>query len=73
MLEVGIPAFSRAEGAAAAAGVLLAIWSFGSGIGGLLYGDAPAPRAACYRTHLLVAALLPLDAAAARRRAVGLR
>src|SRR3954466_10285053 len=29
MLEVGISAFSRAEGAAAAAGVLLAIWSFG--------------------------------------------
>ena len=31
MIEVGIPAFSRAEGAAAAAGVLLAIWSFGPG------------------------------------------
>src|SRR3954453_19318785 len=27
MLEVGIPAFSRAEGAAAVAGVLLALWS----------------------------------------------
>ena len=70
MLEVGIPAFSRAEGAAAAAGVLLALWSFGSGIGGLLYGtlprrarpvpDAPARRRAA-----------AADAAPARRRAVG--
>jgi MFS family permease len=59
MLEVGIPAFSRAEGAAAAAGVLLAIWSLGSGIGGLLYGTLPR-RAGLHRTHLLVAALLPL-------------
>jgi MFS family permease len=59
ILEVGIPAFSRAEGAAAAAGVLLAIWSFGSGIGGLLYGTLPR-RAGLYRTHLLVGALLPL-------------
>ena len=59
MLEVGIPAFSRAEGAAAAAGVLLAIWSFGSGIGGLLYGTLPR-RAGLHRTHLFVGALLPL-------------
>jgi MFS family permease len=59
MLEVGIPAFSRAEGAGPAAGVLLAIWSLGSGIGGLLYGTLPRP-AGLYRTHLLVAALLPL-------------
>ena len=59
MLEVGIPAFSRAEGAAAMAGVLLAIWSVGSGIGGLLYGTLPR-RAGLYRTHLFVAALLPL-------------
>ena len=59
MLEVGIPAFSRAEGAAAAAGVLLAVWSLGSGFGGLLYGTLPR-RAGLYRTHLLVSALLPL-------------
>lgn len=59
MVEVGIPAFSRAEGAAAAAGVLLAIWSFGSGIGGLLYGTLPRRRG-LYRTHLLVGSLLPL-------------
>jgi MFS family permease len=59
MLEVGLPAFSRAEGVAAAAGVLLAIWSFGSLCGGLLYGTLPR-RAGLHRTHLLVAALLPL-------------
>ena len=59
ILEVGIPAFSRAEGAAAAAGILLAIWSFGSGVGGLLYGTLPR-RAGLYRTHLFVGALLPL-------------
>jgi MFS family permease len=59
ILEVGIPAFSRAEGAAATAGVLLAIWSLGSGVGGLLYGMLPR-RAGLHRTHLIVAALLPL-------------
>jgi MFS family permease len=59
MLEVGIPAFSRAEGAAPVAGVLLAIWSLGSGIGGLLYGTMPR-RAGLYRTHLIVASILPL-------------
>ena len=59
MLEVGIPAFSRAEGAAATAGILLAIWSFGSGVGGLLYGTLPRRRG-LHRTHLLVSGLLPL-------------
>jgi predicted MFS family arabinose efflux permease len=59
ILEVGLPAFSRAEGAAATAGVLLAIWSLGSGLGGLLYGTLPR-RAGLHRTHLFVAALLPV-------------
>ncbi|HET6549519.1 MAG TPA: MFS transporter, partial [Solirubrobacter sp.] len=59
ILEVGIPAFSHAEGAAATAGVLLAIWSLGSGLGGLLYGTLPR-RAGVHRAHLLVAGLLPL-------------
>jgi MFS family permease len=59
MLEVAIPAFSRAHGAAAVAGILLAMWSLGSGIGGLLYGTLPR-RAGLHRTHLFVAALLPL-------------
>jgi len=59
MIEVGIPAFSRAEGAAETAGLLLAVWSFGSGIGGLLYGMLPR-RGGLYRMHLVVAALMPL-------------
>ena len=56
----GIPAFSRAEGAAAAAGVLLAIWSLGSGLGGLLYGTLPRRRGARTARTCCVAALLPL-------------
>lgn len=58
MLEVGIPAFSRAEGAAAVAGVLLATWSFGSLVGGLAYGMLP--RRSLHRTHLILTAVLPL-------------
>jgi MFS family permease len=60
--EVGIPGFSRHEGAPAVAGVLLALWSFGSGIGGLVYGLLPR-RAGLRRMHLLVAAALPLSIA----------
>jgi MFS family permease len=59
IVEVAIPAFSRAHGAAPAAGVLLAVWSFGSGIGGLLYGALPRHGGA-QRTHLIVAGLMPL-------------
>jgi MFS family permease len=59
ILEVGIPGFCRIEGVPAAAGVLLAVWSFGSGVGGLAYGLLPR-RAGLDRTHLLFAALLPL-------------
>jgi MFS family permease len=57
--EVAIPGFSRHVGVPAAAGVLLAIWSFGSGLGGLAYGLLPR-RAGLRRTHLIVAAVLPL-------------
>jgi MFS family permease len=56
--EVGIPAFSRAEGVPAASGVLLAIWSLGSAAGGLLYGALP--HRSTTRAHLFVATLLPL-------------
>jgi MFS family permease len=58
--EVGIPAYSRLAGAPAAAGVLLAMWAFGSGVGGLVYGLLPR-RAGLRRMHLLVAAALPLS------------
>src|SRR5688500_14023975 len=36
-VEVAIPAFSDAEGSAALAGVLLAVWSAASGVGGLAF------------------------------------
>jgi MFS family permease len=57
--EVTLPAFSDAEGAAATAGVLLAIWSLGSAAGGLVYGALPN-RPPLGRLHIAVAALLPL-------------
>jgi MFS family permease len=60
MCEVGIPAFARSQGAANIAGVLLATWSLGSGLGGLAYGALPR-RPPLRRVHLLVAALLPLS------------
>jgi MFS family permease len=60
MCEVGIPAFARAQGAANAAGLLLATWSFGSGLGGLAYGALPR-RPALRRVHVVVAFLLPLS------------
>jgi MFS family permease len=60
IIEVGLPAFSRESGAAAAAGVLLAVWSLGSAAGGLVYGALPN-RPPLDRVHLVVAALLPLS------------
>jgi MFS family permease len=57
--EVALPAFSDASGAAATAGVLLAIWSLGSAAGGLVYGALPN-RPPLNRVHFAVAALLPL-------------
>ena len=57
--EVTLPAFSHASGEAAAAGILLAVWSLGSAVGGLVYGALPN-RPPLNRVHLVVAALLPL-------------
>ena len=37
-IEVALPAFSHAENSPALAGVLLALWSLASGLGGLIYG-----------------------------------
>lgn len=37
-IEVALPAFSHAEDSPALAGVLLALWSLASGLGGLIYG-----------------------------------
>ena len=58
--EVTLPAFSDASGAAAAAGILLAVWSLGSAAGGLVYGALPN-RPPLQRVHLVVSALLPLS------------
>jgi MFS family permease len=57
--EVTLPAFSHASGEAATAGILLAVWSLGSAVGGLVYGALPN-RPPLDRVHLMVAALLPL-------------
>jgi MFS family permease len=58
--EVTIPAFSHEMGAAAAAGVLLALWSLGSACGGLVYG-ALRNRPPLNRVHIAVAAGLPIS------------
>ncbi len=58
--EVTLPAFSDASGAAAAAGLLLAVWSVGSAVGGLVYGALPN-RPPLDRVHLVVTTLLPLS------------
>ena len=58
--EVTLPAFSDASGAAATAGVLLAVWSLGSAAGGLAYGAWPN-RPPLQRVHIAVTALLPLS------------
>jgi MFS family permease len=58
--EIALPAFSDASGAAATAGVLLAIWSLGSAAGGLVYGALPN-RPPLARVHLVVTALLPIS------------
>jgi MFS family permease len=56
--EVALPAFGDAYGAAATAGILLAVWSLGSAAGGLVYGALPN-RPPLDRVHLAVTALLP--------------
>jgi MFS family permease len=58
--EVTLPAFSHDMGAAATAGILLALWSIGSACGGLVYG-ALLHRPPLNRVHLLVTAALPVS------------
>jgi MFS family permease len=57
--EVSLPAFSSAHGAANRAGLLLAVWSISSAIGGILYGALPRPP--LQKAHLAVSVLLPLS------------
>ena len=58
-VEVVVPAFSEAEGSKELAGVLLAMWSIGSGAAGLAWGAA-ATRFSLLDAHLRFAWLLPL-------------
>jgi MFS family permease len=58
--EVALPAFTDAEGSRELAGVLLAVWSLGSVVGGLVYGALPS-RPPLAKVHLAVSALLPLS------------
>jgi MFS family permease len=44
VLDVAVPAFAKAHGAAAAAGAVLAALAVGSMIGGVVYGSRPAAR-----------------------------
>jgi MFS family permease len=57
--EVAVPAFSDAHGAAERAGLLLAVWSAGSAIGGIVYGAMRRPP--LQRVHITVTVLLPLS------------
>lgn len=58
-IEVALPAFTHVEGRDELAGVLLAIWSAASGIGGLAYG-ARAIRGELITTYLRIAWVFPL-------------
>jgi predicted MFS family arabinose efflux permease len=58
-IEVGLPAFSDAHDSEELAGVLLAVWSAGSLVGGLLYGARPS-RSSLIDVHTRLAVLLPL-------------
>ena len=58
-IEVVLPAFSAEEGARELAGVLLAVWSCASGVGGLAWGVL-GTRVGLIEAHLRFAWLLPL-------------
>lgn len=58
-VEVALPAFSDARGTPALAGVLLALWSLASGLGGLAFGARQATRG-IVEMYLLIAVLFPL-------------
>ena len=59
-LEVALPAFAHDEGRPELAGVLVALWAFGSVTGGLIYGARPR-RGTLASVHLRVAVLLPFS------------
>lgn len=58
-IEVALPAFSELAGSAALAGILLALWSLASGVGGLMFGARP-PRRDLLEVYLAVTLMFPL-------------
>jgi MFS family permease len=61
-VEVMLPAFADAEGQRQFAGVLIAMWSVGSALGGFVYGARPR-FLPLMTMHLWVAALVPVGMA----------
>lgn len=59
--EIAVAAFARAHGAAAAIGVLLALWGLGSMLGGSVAGHLPAPADPARRLAGLLLALGVLE------------
>lgn len=59
-IEVALPAFSAEQGSQALAGILLAIWSAASGVGGLVFGALRLPGEPV-RIFLAIAALFPVS------------
>jgi len=60
-LDVGVPAFAKAEGVTAAAGVALASLAVGSMLGGIVYGARPRPvNGRRYAVMLAIEAVLVL-------------
>jgi MFS family permease len=59
-LEVALPAFADDRGRPELSGVLIAIWSIASAVGGLVYG-ARAAEMKLSQVHVAVALLLPLS------------
>jgi MFS family permease len=58
-IEIALPAFSHSHGSQALAGVLLAVWSAASGVGGLLFG-ARRRAAGLVPTYLAIAMVFPI-------------
>jgi MFS family permease len=72
-IEVGLPSLALHAGSRPASGLLLALWSLGSMIGGLWYGSRvwSSPLERRYQTLLVLAVLCTAPLIAARSIAVG--
>jgi MFS family permease len=73
-VEVGLPALALHAGSRPASGVLLALWSVGSMVGGLWYGSRVwrAPLLSRYRMLLMIAVVCTAPLIAARSIAAGI-